>query len=172
MKLAWPLTWKENPYGERYWRFNFYALRPTVNLLWAYYATGDARYKDKLVAILKSYLAYDTAERCEYSIGRDFDDPHGAAFRAMILVNEYGKLKRSGDLSSSLSSALRAGLGRLGRFLADPDNFQGGYNHGLTEAAALLLMPSGFPDFEMPRASGAKSRSGDSSGMMNRTVER
>ena len=62
VKLAWPLTWKENPYGERYWRFNFYALRPTVNLLWAYYATGDARYKDKLVAILKSYLAYD-AER-------------------------------------------------------------------------------------------------------------
>jgi len=30
------------------WRFIFYSLRPTTNLLWAYYATHDARYRDQL----------------------------------------------------------------------------------------------------------------------------
>ena len=89
----------------------------------------------------------------------------------MILVNEYGQLERSGDLSSSLSSALRAGLGRLGRFLADPDNFQGGHNHGLTEAAALLLIAERFPDFDAS-SEWRQIAIRRLAGMMNRTVDR
>ena len=54
------LTWHEDPYKQKYWRFIFYSLRPSSNLLWAYYRTGQTKYRDKLLAILDSYLNFDS----------------------------------------------------------------------------------------------------------------
>jgi Heparinase II/III-like protein/Heparinase II/III N-terminus len=143
VRLQTPLTWTEDPYQETYWRFIFYSLRPTSDLLWAYYTTGDARYRDKLVEILRSYLAADARRR---GLSRPtFDNRHTSAFRAMVLVNSYGKLARSKDLPADLRRDLPPAIERLGRFLADPQNFEEDQNHGFSEAAALLLVAENFP---------------------------
>jgi hypothetical protein len=149
VRLGWPLTWTEDPYRDAYWRFMFYSLRYTSHLLWAYGTTGDRRYLDKLVAILRSYAAHD--ERRSFDRLR-FDNNHAAAYRAMVLVNTFEKLRRWGELPADLEAGLRASIERLGSFLLDPRRFEPGFNHGFTQAAALLLVADTFP--ELPGAAG------------------
>lgn len=143
-----PVQWAEDPFNDNYWRFLFYSLRPTSNLLWAYRQTGDQRYLDELISILDSFATFDAIR----SPNREtFDDPHASAFRAMVLVNSYGKLFRAGVLPANLASKLLVSIQKLGNFLADPKNFEGSYNHGFTEASALLLLAENHPT--LPNAS-------------------
>jgi hypothetical protein len=139
-------TWHEDPYHDKYWRFTFYGLRPTSNLLWAYYNGGGRRYLDKLLEILRSYLGYDTDGHAPDVDG--MDDPHAIAFRSMILVNSYVKLRRSGDLPPDLEGPLREAIHRSAVKLESPANYQGTYNHGFTETAALLLIHANFTELD------------------------
>lgn len=145
VQLAWPLTWRENPGDDAYFRFQFYGLQPTANLLWAYRRTNDRRYLDRLLAILRSYVAYDRTRRYDRLT---FDNPHPAAFRAMVLVNTYVKLARTGDLPPDLAAGMRRSLAKLGDFLAYHYHaFESWVNHGFNEAAALMLIAENFPQF-------------------------
>jgi hypothetical protein len=141
-KLDWPLTWTEDPYNDAYWRFFFYGLQPEATLLYEWEQTRDRRYVDKLVAILRSFVAYDVTRPAQ---PLTFDNNHAAAYRAMELVNMYVKLDRDGQLPSDLRAGMLASLARLGRFLADPKHYEGGVNHGFNEGAALLVLADSFP---------------------------
>ena len=134
--------WQENPYDEKYWRYIFYALRPLRHLLWAYRSTNDVRYRDKLIEILWSFV--------QESANTPFSfrwDRHTTAFRAMSLVNILQKLRSSNDMDDELDAAMVALIHEEGVFLANPRNFEGTNNHGVTEAAALLLIAHNFPQF-------------------------
>jgi hypothetical protein len=141
-----------DPYMDSYWRFIFYSLRPTTNLLWAYYTTGNTAYRDKLTEILASYVACDQVRGVE---SETFDDNYTAAFRAMVLVNSYVKLKRSGDLPASLDQDLLNAISKVANELADGADIGNSKNDGLvtsdysglfTAAGALLLAGENFPD--------------------------
>lgn len=138
VELAFPPTWTEDPYGENYWRFVFYGLRPLRHLIAAFDQTGDIAYLETLAEILESFAD-----------GRDasphLTDPHAAAFRTMVQVASYGALDRAGLLDPDLEVKLRSSIGADAAFLAEEENFQGDYNHGFTEAAALLLVAETFP---------------------------
>lgn len=144
VKLS-PIKWNENP-ADKYWRYIFYSLRPLTNLLSAYYTTGNVAYRDKLLEVVKSYVAFekkrgDTAH--EY-----LDDPHTAAFRAMMLVNIYGKLSRTGDLPDDVAAGMRDAISKVAVFLTHEENFQATQNHGFNESAALLLIAVNFPEMK------------------------
>ncbi len=64
----------------------------------------------------------------------------------MVLTNVYWKLKQNGDLDQDedLDRKLRQKIIEIGQFLAKPDNFEGDYNHGFNEAAALILISENF----------------------------
>jgi hypothetical protein len=64
--LDWPLSWTEDPYGDAYWRFCFYSLRPTSSLLWAYATTRDQRYHG---GSSRSCLRSSPMTRCGGSTG-------------------------------------------------------------------------------------------------------
>jgi hypothetical protein len=145
-RLSSPPAWTEDPYGDAYWRFFFYGLRPTANLVWAFETTGDPRYADRLEAILASYVEHD---RTRPEDRRTFDNPHAAAYRAMVLVNSHARLRRWGRLSPALDEGLRRSLEKLGAFLEDPRHYESGHNHGFNEAAALLLVADSFPDLPL-----------------------
>jgi len=147
--LPRPLTWSEDPYNDSYWRFMFYSLRYTSNLLWAFGTTGQPEYRDRLVEILRSYAAYD---RTRPFNGKTFDNEHTAAYRAMVLVNTYRKLEAWGMLPHDLATELRSSISRLGTFLADPRNYEPGFNHGFNEAAGLLLVAANFPELDLSGA--------------------
>jgi hypothetical protein len=159
--LSVPLNWREDPFHQSYWRFLFYSLRPTSNLLWAYETTHDTRYRDKLLSILTSYVTYDetylplTHLSAVRKGDRRLDFPYGAAFRAMVITNTYYKLQRSHDLPADLASRLRASIARLGTFLLIPGNNEGAYNHGFIEASALFILSENFPT--MPDAAALRA---------------
>jgi hypothetical protein len=141
-----------DPYMDSYWRFIFYSLRPTSNLLWAYYTTGNTAYRDKLTEILASYVARDQVRGVE---AETFDDNYTAAFRAMVLVNSYVKLKQSGDLPVSLDQGLLNAITKVANELADGADNGNSKNDGLvtldysglfTAAGALLLAGENFPN--------------------------
>lgn len=146
-RLGWPLTWTEDPYNDAYWRFYHYGLRPEASLLYQWRTTGNRRPLDRLVAILRSFTAYDAVRPVNTLT---FDNNHAAAYRAMTLVNYYWKLQQDGELPADLRTSLEASLARLGAFLAAPSHFEGTYNHGFNEGAALLLVADNFPS--MPGA--------------------
>ncbi len=138
VQLPNPPTWREDPYGENYWRFDFYGLRPTAHLLWAYRETGLSKYRDKLMQVLESYSQNGASSPYGW-------DKHGTAFRAMVLVNTYWKLKHANALSNQEARMLEDMIRLNAVFLAKPKNFQGGYNHGFAQAAGLLLVAENFP---------------------------
>lgn len=148
--------WSEDPYHVKYWLFYFFSLRPTTNLLWAFYQTGDVRYRDKLIAILRSYVRHDATNPPTSRLG--MDDPHALAFRAMVLLNTYAKLKRSGDLPTDLDAALIRSIGRVSDKLMMPINYQGSNNHGFTQAIALLLVSANLPATPRSREWAATAR--------------
>jgi peptidoglycan/xylan/chitin deacetylase (PgdA/CDA1 family) len=142
------VTWREDPFREVYWRFHFYSLRPAGELLGAYNATGDERYRDKLLEHLRSYAAHDRGRRDRGLDRTRLDYPYSAAFRAMVLVNAYKKLDRIGELPADLRRDLTWSIGQLGAFLNEPRNFEPASNHGFAEATALLLIAENLPRLE------------------------
>lgn len=148
--LPLPLCWDEDPYGERYWRFEFYGLRPLIPLLEIYLATGEVRYRAKLLAILEDFVAHAP---CQPGRGRAAEflfDKHTAANRLLALTAIYFGLARRGDLdqSGALAASLRARIGALGRFFAEEAHFESHNNHGFAESTALLLAAVMFPDWD------------------------
>jgi hypothetical protein len=141
--LPTPLSWTEDPFHDHYWRFIFYSLRPLSNLIYAYYVTHRTDFRDKLVQILQSYTDYDSIRAFNADT---FDYRHAAAFRALMLVNCYGKLVRSGDMPADLEAKMRASIEKLGDFLLAPFNFESTDNHAFNEAAGLLAIGANFPD--------------------------
>ncbi len=145
------LTWREDPFGEQYWRFGFYGLRPLADLLWAFRTTGDTRYRDKLLAITRSLIDTDDARRDRRRSGlnrKTWDYKYGAAIRTLVLINVQAKLRQTRDLPSDVDHGIDRMLGRLGSFLAEGRNFDVGNNHGFGEATALMLLAVNHPNLE------------------------
>ncbi len=132
-------TWTEDPFREKFWRFEFYGLRPLRHLMRAWLDTGDDRYRVRLTAVLESFVAHGHDSAFAW-------DKHTTAYRGMSLVNLYVKLKSRGALPPGLEQGLRERILEVGSFLHDPKNYEPDYNHGLAEAGALLLIAENFPE--------------------------
>ncbi len=155
------LTWHEDPFGEQYWRFGFYGLRPLADLLWAFRTTGDTRYRDKLLAITRSLIDADDARRDRRRSGLDrktWDYKYGAAIRTLVLVNIQTKLRQTGDLPRDVDHGIGRMLVRLGSFLSEGRNFDVGNNHGFGEATALIMLAVNHPN--LPHAAHWRAQAG------------
>ncbi|HEY7207844.1 MAG TPA: heparinase II/III family protein [Gaiellaceae bacterium] len=139
-------SWREDPYGSVYWRFNYYALRPSENLLSAYLTSGDARYSRALVSLDESFF------RAESSSPFAWSDFHAVAFRSMVLVHEWWILREYHQLRESDSNQFLRELEKTGEFLADRNHYQPQYNHGVNESVALLELALDFPSLPHARS--------------------
>ncbi|MGB0757437.1 MAG: heparinase II/III domain-containing protein [Patescibacteria group bacterium] len=135
------ISWREDPYGEQYWRFLFYSLQPSKNLLAMWLKTGNPEYVEKLKEILHSY--FEEGQSSPYGWDR-----HGAAYRTMVLVNSYKKLDARNELDHELRRQFEDSLLLHGRFLSIENNYEGDYNHGVDQAIALYLLTVNFPDLD------------------------
>lgn len=136
----YPLTWEEDPYHDEYWKFVFYSLRPTTDLLYAYRTTHDEAYRVKLLEILQSFLTMGTQKE------NAWEDSHAVAFRTMVLTNTWWKLREAHALPIDVSTQLLNALEQHGAYLSDPAHYEPDYNRGLNEAAALYVLAVSFPD--------------------------
>ena len=138
--------WRADPYKAVYWRLFYYSLRPTVNLLAAFQATGDRRYAEELLAIDESFF------RAESTSPWAWADSHAVAFRALVLTYEWWELRRLHALTLTESAQFLAEIQKTAGFLVDRNHYQPEMNHGTNESAALLEMAVDFPS--LPGASG------------------
>ena len=134
-----PPNWSEDPYHSVYWRFNFYALRPTENLLVAYLKTGDGRYAQKLLAIDESFFARERSSRFAWG------DDHAVAFRSMVSSTNGGSCATTISSPRRRARCSYASSSGRGEFLVDVNHYQPEHNHGTNEAAALFELGVDFP---------------------------
>jgi Heparinase II/III-like protein/Heparinase II/III N-terminus len=133
-------TWSENPYSASYWRLEFYSLRPTLNLLYAYRVTGQDAYAGRLRQLDSSFIAAESGSRWAWA------DPHAVALRSMALVDTWWTLRQDHQLPEGASTAILEELEKTGRFLADRHHYNPGENFSITEAAALYELAVAFGD--------------------------
>jgi hypothetical protein len=134
-----PLTWREDPYHDRFWRYNFYSLRIFKDLLNANIATGNQEYSNKLVSIVNSFLKAGVKQP------HAWDDYHAVAWRALALTDVWWKLRQHNELPIQTSNAILASLEQHGMFMLQSDHFQPEFNHAVNEAAALYELGVAFP---------------------------
>ncbi len=137
-------TWSENAYSAKDWRFQFYSLRPSLNLLYAFRTTGNVVYARKLISLDLSFASAEGKSQWAWS------DPHAVAFRSMALVDTWWKLRQAHQLPEAASNAILGELEKTGQYLADPNHYQQEDNHCVNEAAALYELAVAFPT--MPSA--------------------
>ncbi len=135
-------TWEEDPYKDRYWRFKYYSLRGMRHLIYAYKKTGNTKYIKKMSEIVESFL--DTGMKKN----NVWDDYHAVSFRTMVLTDVWWELRQNNKLSVELNEKLLKAIEIHGEFLLKEEHYEGEYNHGISEAAALLLVGINFPDFD------------------------
>ncbi len=133
------LTWSEDPFHADYWRMEFYSLRPSLNLLYAFRTTEKVKYATKLLDLDMSFIASEPTSKWAWS------DAHAVAFRCMALVDTWWKLRQAHQLTEPESTAILRELVKTGPFLVDPNNYQPEDNHGTNEAAALYELAVAFP---------------------------
>ena len=132
-------NWSENLHNVPYWRFEFYSLRPSLNLLYAFRTTGKTVYARQLLRLDLSFIAGEDRSRWAWA------DPHAVAFRCMSLVDTWWKMRQGHQLPEAASTAILNELEKTGQFLADPNHYQPGENHATNEAAALYGLAVAFP---------------------------
>jgi Heparinase II/III-like protein/Heparinase II/III N-terminus len=143
--LSSTARWRADPYKAVYWRFYYYSLRPTVDLLSAYKASGQRKYAQALLAMDASFFREEASSPWAWS------DPHAVAFRALVLTYEWWELRRLHVLTLAQSAQFLSELEKTANFLADPNHYQPQMNHGTNESAALLELAVDFPS--LPGAS-------------------
>ena len=139
VRLSPRVMWSGDPRSAPYWRFEFYSLRPTLNLLYAYRTTGNARYATKLLELDSSFIHAENRSRWAWV------NPHAVAFRCMALVDTWWKLRQLHSLPEADSTVILRELEKTGLYLADPNYYQQAENHGANEAAALYELAVAFP---------------------------
>lgn len=131
--------WNEDPYNDRYWRFNYYGLQILNDIVTKYEQTKDPRYKQKAQSLIESFATVGI------NAPHSWDDYHAVAFRSMSLVNYWWKMREMNALDITTSTHILRLLTLQGQFLADRNHFEAANNHGVNEAAALLLIANSFP---------------------------
>ena len=132
-------NWSENLYNVPYWRFEFYSLRPSLNLLYAFRTTGKTVYARQLLRLDLGFIAAEGRSWWAWA------DPHAVAYRSMSLVDTWWKLRQGHQLPEAASTAILQELEKTGQFLANPNHYQPGDNHATNEAAALYGLGVAFP---------------------------
>ncbi|MCD4771689.1 heparinase II/III family protein [archaeon] len=134
------ISWEEDPYDEKYWRFIFYSLRFTRHLVYAQEKLDDEQYNEKLSMIIENFIDEGMDNP------KSWEDYHSVAFRSMALTNAWWKLREENMLSEELSTKILKAIEIHGDFLLDETHYEPFHNHGMNEAAALLLLAINFPE--------------------------
>jgi hypothetical protein len=129
--LGTQLTWKEDPFGDANWRFQFHALRWLWPLLGAARSTGEVRYLDHATTLARDWAAKNPVRAP--AAGVAWDD-HAAAWRAKVLTCLALQLPRT-------PAWLDASLDLHRTMLADPSFYVADKgNHALNQDIGMLAI--------------------------------
>lgn len=125
--LGLRLKWSEDPLHDRNWRERLQMLRFPMALMIEWRDTGDRRYLDRALALVRSWIAHNP--RSDPASAYSWGD-HATAWRTMTLVCIARMLPRTRWLVRAITTH--------GAVLADPGFYVGWGNHALNQAIGLL----------------------------------
>ncbi len=145
--LPRPVTWREDPLGDRNWRFWFQAFASVSYLLQAFGETRDAALLERAVELVDAWIA--TSLENGEAPDMTWND-HSTALRALALLyfletwraNRGAAPDAPGD---RFGRRLLAALVEHGRLLARDDFYVPRHNHGLDQARALFALALNLP---------------------------
>lgn len=120
-------TWSEDPLRDRNWRERLHMLRFLMALMIEWHDSGDRRYRDRALALVRSWIAHNP--RSDPASAYSWGD-HATAWRTMTLVCIARMMPRQTWLVRAIATH--------GAVLADPAFFVGRGNHALNQAMGLL----------------------------------
>jgi len=120
-------TWAEDPLHDRNWRERFQMLRFLMALMIEWRDSGEARYRDRALELVRSWIAHNP--RSHPASGYSWGD-HATAWRTMTLVCIARMLPRTPWLVRAITTHAAV--------LADPGFYVGRGNHALNQAIGLL----------------------------------
>ncbi len=127
VRLAEDPTWSEDPLGDRNWQFQYHSLRFVSDLFPAWRTTGDARYLDRALFLLRDWIRDNprSAPASPFS----WND-HSTAWRTIVLACALEIRPGAGWL--------RDALAEHGRTLASDAFYVRHGNHALNQDRGLL----------------------------------
>lgn len=154
-------TWRENPFHDRNWLFNYHSLRFVLKLEAAWAKTGRQRYLDRAVFLLKDWLHDNPRSHPRSAAAWEH---HATAWRAMVYACTAAILPSSAWLQGALELH--------GRVLAEDRVYEDHGNHALNQAIGLLevgcvLHRAGWLDLAARRINGLVVESVDAQGVTN-----
>ncbi|TMD27712.1 MAG: hypothetical protein E6I94_09345, partial [Chloroflexi bacterium] len=120
-------TWRENPFHDNLWQFHYHSLVYVLQLEGAWARTGENRYLDRAVFLLRDWLRDNP--RSNPPSPFSWND-HSTAWRAAVLACTAEIVP--------VSTWLRQALLLHGSTLADPAFYRRHGNHALNQSIALL----------------------------------
>ena len=141
-----PLTWKENPFNDKTWEYEFQSLFMVYDQLLAFQARGDAKYLAAADQLLEEWLS----THLDFDFNANWAD-HVQANRTRILLLAWELLRRENPTSHRVDDVCRA-LQVHGRRLSSEEEYTRNHNHGYFQDEALLLLSSVFTDHTLAAA--------------------
>jgi hypothetical protein len=129
VRLRYPLSWTEDPFGSANWRFQFQSLTWVLPLIKAWEITGVTEYRDRAMSLVRSWVRHNPQDD---PASDDSWDDHATAWRAITLV----------CIAQAVSPgpSLRKSMQLHGTTLADPSFYVGRGNHALDQSLGLLAI--------------------------------
>jgi hypothetical protein len=129
------LTWTEDPYKDKTWKFYLHCLRMVSFLTNGYEMTKDLRYLRKAEWFINSWMEHNPSP--EKNVSEWAWSGHGTANRLLNLIYFWTEYKESPLYQSDFEEKFINLLQTHGEFLADQKNYED-YNHGIFQDQALI----------------------------------
>ncbi|NEX80250.1 hypothetical protein G4Z05_15575 [Bacillus thermocopriae] len=139
------LSWTEDPYKDKTWKFYLHCLRMVSFLTNGYEMTKDLKYLKKAVWFITSWMEFNPTP--EKNVSEWAWSGHGTANRLLNLIYFWSEYKNSPIYNEDFGQKFMDLLETHGHFLADQKNYED-YNHGIFQDQALLELTVFFKHFK------------------------
>lgn len=145
-ELPIALTWKEDPFNSRSWKWQLHQWVFYAGLIAAHGATGNDKYLDRLLQLVRSW--YECNYTKDYPSELSWHD-HSTALRLRTLIYVWEYLRCSTFQMDEQSINLFLNLIETHcNVLSSKDFYNQHNNHGFDQSMFLYLASVKFPEFE------------------------
>ena len=142
-ELSAPVNWLMDPYADRTWRFWLHSLIFLEVLLQRYDASGDRVALEHAKTLTLDWLLSNVQGRSDFSEFAWYDMAVGT--RVAYLAYLLRAIAFEGASSPAEEKILLQSAIEHGEWLARPEHYKAGHNHGLYEDGGLFILARQLP---------------------------
>lgn len=146
-KFDGELTWDEDPYNDRTWKFYLHEIRMVSFLVNAYELNRNEKYLEKAKWYIESWISKNTNIPVNIKDAPAWSG-HGTANRLLNLLYFWCHYKDIENKDIKFETKFISLLEEHGLFLENDNNYEN-YNHGIFQDQSLMELAVLFPEFAL-----------------------